>query len=138
MALVNLRFLPLQPLERLNDMLAAGDIHLVVQKREAADLVMPSKLTNILAAGRACVATADAGTALYDVVSTYKAGVVTPPEDVGALAKAIRKLANERALRDECGRNARAYAEAYLDKDRILSAFEQKLEGLIRKRGTRD
>src|SRR5215213_7065094 len=46
----NVRFFPLQPLERLPLMLAAGDIHLVVQHREAAGLVMPSRLTHILAA----------------------------------------------------------------------------------------
>lgn len=111
-------------------MLAAGDIHLVVQKREAADLVMPSKLTNILAAGRVCAATADAGTALHDVVSTYNTGVVTPPEDSDALTRAIRALAADRAWRAECGRNARGYAERFLDRDTILSEFAARLEAL--------
>lgn len=133
LALRNLRFLPIQPVERLNDMLAAGDIHLVVQKRSAADLVMPSKLTNILAAGRACVATAEQGTALADVVSGFDTGLVTPPEDVPALVGAIRKLAEDDALRERMGANGRRYAERYLDRDAILERFEAQLQTLGKK-----
>jgi len=40
---------------------------------------MPSKLTNILAAGRCCVATAEPGTALYEVVHGHELGAVVPP-----------------------------------------------------------
>ena len=54
--LPNVRHLPLQPMERLNDWLNAADIHLLPQKAEAADLVLPSKLLGILASGRPVVA----------------------------------------------------------------------------------
>ncbi len=40
----NIRFLPLQPTERLNELLNLADIHLLPQLSGAADLVMPSKL----------------------------------------------------------------------------------------------
>lgn len=54
--LSNVHHLPLQPIERLNDWLNAADIHLLPQKAEAADLVLPSKLLGILASGRPVVA----------------------------------------------------------------------------------
>ena len=133
MGLSNIRFLPVQPFERLNDMLAAGDIHLVVQKRDAADLVMPSKLTNILAAGRVCVATADPDTALYDAVHDHETGKAVPPGDVAALTEAIRVLADDPAMREACGIRARQYAEQHLDKDSILAAFEKQLQTLCKK-----
>jgi len=41
-------------------LLASADGHLVIQKRGAADAVLPSKLTNILAAGGNAVITARA------------------------------------------------------------------------------
>ncbi len=130
MSLPNLRFLPLQPLARLGEMLAAGDIHLVVQRRDAADLVMPSKLTNILAAGRASVATADPGTALHEAVAVAQTGLVVAPGDVPALTAAVRQLATDAPLRQACGLRARAYAEKHLDRDRVLLAFEQQLASL--------
>lgn len=135
LGLPNLRFLPVQPLERLGEMLAAGDIHLVVQKRDAADLVMPSKLTNILAAGRACVATADPGTALHDVVVSGGAGLAVAPGDHAALTAAVRQLAGDAARRDACGLRARAHAERHLDRDRILGEFEQNLISLCKRGG---
>ena len=58
----NVTMLPLQPYDRLNDLLNAADIHLLPQRPDAADLVMPSKLTGMLASGRPVIATAAAGT----------------------------------------------------------------------------
>lgn len=133
LGLPNLRFLPVQPLAALPEMLAAGDIHLVVQKRDAADLVMPSKLTNILAAGRACVATADPDTALHSAVVDGGAGLAVAPGDHAALTEAVRRLAADPALRESCGQRARAYAERFLDRDRILLDFEQNLISLCKK-----
>lgn len=130
LSLTNLRFLPIQPVERLNEMLAAADIHLVIQKSNAADLVMPSKLTNILAAGRPCIATAEPGTALYEAVHDQETGIAVPPDDSAALAKAIRDLSDNPEARVNFGKNARAYAEEHLDRDKILSAFEQQLVAL--------
>ena len=48
----NVRFLPLQSADRLNELLNLADIHLLPQLGDAADLVMPSKLTGIMASGR--------------------------------------------------------------------------------------
>ena len=50
--LPNVRFIDLQPAERLPDLLATADIHLLPQRADAADLVMPSKLTGMLTSAR--------------------------------------------------------------------------------------
>ena len=60
--LANVRFLDLQPMARLGELLTCADVHLLPQRADAADLVMPSKLTGMLASGRPVVATAHAGT----------------------------------------------------------------------------
>ena len=49
--LTNCYFLPLQETDQFNKMLNSANVHLILQKPEAADLVMPSKLTNIIAVG---------------------------------------------------------------------------------------
>lgn len=125
--LANVRFLPVQPLEKLAAMLAAADVHLVIQKRNAADLVMPSKLTNILAAGRPAIATAEPGTALHQVLTDHQAGLAVAPEDPQAFIQALRTLAEDPARRQKMGENARAYAEAWLDQNRIL----ERLDGYL-------
>lgn len=123
--LANVRWVPLQPFARLNDLLNLADVHLLPQKAGAADLVMPSKLTGMLASGRPVVATARPGTQLADAVEGR--GIVVEPGDASAFAGAIEKLAEDRGLRERLGRNARDYAISELKKESILSRLEQEL-----------
>lgn len=119
--LSNISFLELQPPEELNELLNTADIHLLPQLSGAADLVMPSKLTGMLASGRPVVASAAAGTEIARAVEGR--GLVTPPGDPKAFAAAILQLAQDALLRAKLGDNARAYAEQNLDKNAILTAF---------------
>jgi colanic acid biosynthesis glycosyl transferase WcaI len=127
--LPNVRFLALQPAERLNDLLNLGDIHLLPQRADVADLVMPSKLTGMLASGRPIVATASRGTQLARVIEGR--GVVVDPGDVVALARAITTLAGDPSLRRRLGDAARSYAVAHLGKETLLTAFENTLRELV-------
>jgi len=127
LALANVTFLPLQSKERFPLLLAAGDVHLVIQRSEAGDLVMPSKLTNIMAAGRPFIATAQMGTELARVTVGSQAGIPIPPGDGRALAQAILKLAGDKKSREQMGLRARGYAEAHLKREDILIRFENLL-----------
>ena len=130
--LSNVLWLPLQPLARLNELLNLADIHLLPQRADAADLVMPSKLTGMLASGRPVLATAHAGTELAGVVAGC--GVVVEPGNVQAFVDALRQLAAEGEQRDCLGKAARRYAEDNLSKESVLSRFEQKLMQLIERK----
>lgn len=133
MNLANLQFVDLQPWARVPEMLAAGDVHLIVQKEEAADLVMPSKLTNTLAAGRCVVATASEGTALYQVVAECGVGVACPPESADDLYDAVIELTSDSKRRVTMGHAARDYAEKHLEKNAILERFERDLYALAQR-----
>lgn len=127
--LANCRFLPLQPVERLNTLLNLADIHVLPQRADAADLVMPSKLTGMLASGRAIVAMARAGTELHDVVAPR--GVVVPPEQVEPLIDALIALAADPARRLRLGAAARTYATSTLSRFAVVSNFEAQLRDLL-------
>lgn len=117
--LSNLSFLPLQDNKVFNSFLNMADVHLILQKADASDLVMPSKLTTILATGGVPLVTAMPGTSLYNVIVNYQMGCVIPPEDTNALKNAIISCATDN--RDSEKINARLYAEQFLDKGAILS-----------------
>jgi colanic acid biosynthesis glycosyl transferase WcaI len=125
----NVHILPLQPFERLNDLLNVADIHLLPQRADAADLVMPSKLTGMFASGRPVVASAARDTQLSEVVDGR--GIVVPPGDASAFAWAIDQLASHSALREKMGRSARAYAVSTLERNVVLRQFEQELIKLV-------
>ncbi len=125
--LPNVTLLPLQPLELLNQLLNTSDIHLLPQRADAADLVMPSKLTGMLSSGRPVLATASAGTHLADVIARHELGIVVPPEDSAALHAAVSVLASSATSRDSLGANARNYAVQHLGREQVLLGFERDL-----------
>jgi colanic acid biosynthesis glycosyl transferase WcaI len=106
--LTNIQFQMLQPMDRLGDLLSLASVHLLPQIPGAADLVLPSKLTNMLASGRPIVATAEPGTGLYDEVDGC--GINVMPGDAQAIAEAIVALIDDPARRAAMGDTARQRA----------------------------
>ncbi|UOG75100.1 WcaI family glycosyltransferase [Hymenobacter tibetensis] len=120
--LKNVVFLPLQPFEKFNKFLNMADIHLVIQKGNAGDLVMPSKLTTILAVGGLAVVTANPGSGLYSLLDKHKMGLLVEAESQQALNEGIRKAIDENSL--HLTHNARIYAENYLSIEKVMKGFE--------------
>ena len=79
-------------------------------------------MTNMLASGRLVIATAAAGTALAELVRGHDVGTVVEPGDPAALAAAIDRVLTDDDQRARQGANARAFAEAFLDRDTLLEA----------------
>ena len=132
----NVTMLPLQPFDRLNDLLNAADIHLLPQRPDAADLVMPSKLTGMLASGRPVIATAAPGTQV--ALALGSCGIAVPPLDNSALVAAVRTLADEPQMRHALGVAARAHAVEHLGRERVLERFEAELQAAVAKRRSAD
>lgn len=112
------RFIPLQPTGRLNELLNVADVHILPQRAEAEDLVMPSKLAAMMASGRPVVATARPESEVG--VAVARGGVLVAPGDAAALAAAILDLCRDDDRRRRLGRAAREYACAQWDKTAVL------------------
>lgn len=127
--LANIQFHDLQSVDQLNELLGLATLHLLPQRADAADLVLPSKLTNMLASGRPVIATAKPETGLAREIE--RCGMVTPPEDARSLAAAITKLLDDSSLRTTFGANARRRAEECWDRKAILTRFCDRFETLL-------
>ena len=116
----NVRFYPLQPFEDLPKLLKMADCHLVIQRRGAADSVLPSKLTNILAVGGNSVITADTDTELGILCEKFPGiAACVEPEKLQALLEGIDQalsMPTENVI-------AREYAKNHLSQDEILNSF---------------
>jgi putative colanic acid biosynthesis glycosyltransferase WcaI len=133
----NLRFLPLQPRERLNEVQAAADVSLVTLAPGRGRTSVPSKIVGYMAAGRPIVASVDADSDTAAAVREGACGIVTPPGDPAALAAAISSLLDDAARREEMGRAARSYFETTYSKDAALAAMTAVLEDVTGAAGHR-
>lgn len=124
----SVEFHPPFALEQLSDNLAAADVHLVSQRPLTQGLIVPSKVYGILAAGRPFLFVGPDNCEAATIARQSGAGVVVPPGDADSLSDAIRRLADNAALRREMGDNARRYYEAHLGRDRSLQAMLQAIE----------
>jgi colanic acid biosynthesis glycosyl transferase WcaI len=127
--LTNIAFLPVQPLKEFRHLMIAADIHLLPQRSEAADLVMPSKLGNILASGRPVVAGALPGTQVYEAIEGC--GVAVAPDNAEAFAAAISAIARDAGMRAEMGHQGRRRALAEWGKESILLQLEKLLGTIV-------
>jgi colanic acid biosynthesis glycosyl transferase WcaI len=131
--LPNVIHMPLQPLDHLQALLSAADIHLLPQNDGAEDLVMPSKLAGMMASGRPTVATCRQNTEIAKTLETC--GTVVPPGDDEAFVAAVHELAVDETLRLEMGARARVFAEANMGRQQILRHLLVELGRLTGKPG---
>jgi colanic acid biosynthesis glycosyl transferase WcaI len=123
----NIFFMPLQPEEDLNRFLNMADLHLIMQKAGITDLMMPSKLTNILAVGGVALVTANGNSALYNMVKHNGIALSAKPENEQNILDKI-----ETGLKDDQAsirKNARAYAEENLSLEKVLSDYTKQAFG---------
>jgi colanic acid biosynthesis glycosyl transferase WcaI len=125
----NILFRDLQPRDALNELLGAATVHLLPQIAGAADLVLPSKLANMLASGRPVIATADPGTGLAEEVSGC--GLVVPPGDADALADAIETLIADPGACAAYGASARRRAQERWSEGMILDRLKGQVDTLV-------
>lgn len=128
--LTNIRLATLQPNEALGPALAAGDIHLVPQRPDAAAFAVPSKVFNIMAAGRPFVATALPDSVLGRLQRQSGAFLCVPPDDPPSFAEAVIRLADDVRLRQELGHRGRAFVETHYAKPHVLGRFMARLDAL--------
>lgn len=122
--LPNIHFLPVQPEEKLCELLNLADLHVLTQDRSAADLVLPSKLGGMLASGRLVLVTADPGTELYELL--YGTATIVPTGNAQALADAIKSVSVQRL-------NPPAQTTKLLElfsSQTILPAFHRAIRGI--------
>ncbi|HET7482313.1 MAG TPA: glycosyltransferase family 4 protein [Actinomycetota bacterium] len=129
--LANVTFVDMQPLDRLPEVLAAADLHVIPLKKGLASSSFPSKLYSILASGRPVVASVDEGSDIATVVERSGAGVAVAPDDPESLTKAIDRLTREPAELQRMGESGRRFIENHASPAAIAARYEELFESLL-------
>lgn len=87
---------------------------------------IPSKMFEILACGRAVLASLEGEAA--EILEASGAAIVVPPEDVEAIAAALTRLAAVPGLRAELAAHGRPYVAAHFDRRVLARRYLEVLE----------
>lgn len=121
--LTNVSVIPPCSDDELESYLNACDIALISFRAGMAGVSVPSRMYNVMAAGKPILAVADAESEIAQVVSEEKIGVVVPPEDPHALAAALLGVVDNPSQLSEFGRRARKVVEDKYSADAVLSRY---------------
>jgi colanic acid biosynthesis glycosyl transferase WcaI len=125
--LTNVRFAGYQPVTRLAEVLATGDVHVVPLRAGLGDVSVPSKTYSSLAAARPVVAAIDPGTEIPRLLDAAGAGVAVPPDDPAAFITALRALVDDPARRAELGASGREWVVGAASPQAVGRAYADLL-----------
>lgn len=131
----NVRFFPLQPVEKVSQVYSLADASLVSCKKGLGGSAMPSKTWSILSAGTPVLCSFDGGGDLQHIIEDNKLGLFSEAGDSDALAENIKRLFNDRQMCREYGANGRNYILNNLTKEigtskyvEVLRQFDKRLQ----------
>jgi len=120
----NVYFADYQPIERLSEVLASGDIHVVPLKTGLASVSVPSKMYSILSAGRPVVAAIDAGTEIPRTLAERGAGIAVAPDNEAEFISALQILISDGAKRVAMGALGRTWVEQHASAGAVAKRYE--------------
>ena len=121
--LSNIRFSGYQPADRVPEVLATADIHVVPLRTGLGAVSVPSKTYSILAAGRPVVAAIDAGTEVTRILTESGAGVSVAPDDPVAFTDALRAMVNSGSAATDAGSRGRLWVESHVSPARVANSY---------------
>ena len=132
--LPNLTVVGYQPADRVPEVLATADVHVVLLKAGLGASSVPSKTYSAMATGRPLIASIDEGTEVARVVADAGAGLAVPPDDLDAFVAAVERLADDPGLRASMGAAGRLWAEEWRSSASVAAAYAGLVEELAEQR----
>ncbi len=123
----NLRFGHYQPKERLSEVLATADIHVVPLRAGLGVVSVPSKTYSILAAGRVIVAAIDPDTEVPRILAASGGGLCVAPDDPLALVSAISRLVSDPVMSETMGKSGREWVELHVSAEAVAKMYADLL-----------
>jgi colanic acid biosynthesis glycosyl transferase WcaI len=122
--LPNVRFAGYQPKDRLPEVLASADLHVVPLRAGLGNVSVPSKTYSILAAGRPVLAAIDAGTEVPRMLAASGGGRVVAPDQEAEFVGAVREMVADPVALTTMGAAGRAWVEHAASPRAVAEAYE--------------
>ena len=121
----NLMVLPLQPADRVAQVLRSADVLIALLEHDASEFSEPSKVLSYLTAGRPILAAIPGSNQAAKSIIEAGAGFVVDPRNPDDFVAAAQTLLGADAIRKEASRRGLEYARARFDINLITDRFEE-------------
>ena len=115
----------------LSDLLCSADVHILFQKENSIDTVMPSKILAMMASQKPSIITGNLESEVAEVIQESKGGYYFKSDDIKGVLFTVEELMYNTALGTELGVNAREYVTTHFSRQKILSDFKVSFDKVI-------
>ena len=127
----NVVYYPPVPYEELGDLLCSADAHILFQKNNVIDTVMPSKILGMMASEKPSIIAGNRKSEVKKVIEDSGGGFYFENHEVQKIIDTIQELKNNNTETKSIGKNARAYVKENFSSEKILPKFKENLEKLL-------
>lgn len=118
------------PFEELSSLLSSADVHILFQKTEVKDTVMPSKILGMMASARPSIVTGNNEAEPAKIFAESKGGFYESTVQADGIIEHLEELRSNNELASRMGAAAREFITAKFAKTSILQRFTQDLDTL--------
>jgi colanic acid biosynthesis glycosyl transferase WcaI len=115
----------------LSDLLCSADLHILFQKHDVIDSVMPSKLLGMMASEKPSLIVGNSNSEVKTVIDESGGGYYLTNNDINNCVSSIEYLMNNPDKSKQMGLRARNYVVSKFSKQNVLSSFEAKLSKVL-------
>jgi colanic acid biosynthesis glycosyl transferase WcaI len=127
LALTNILFVPFQPIERLDQVMATGDVLVGLLEEKASRYCVPSKVLTYMSYGKPLLFSGPRTNLASRMIEQHQTGLVAPPEDNGRWIDSAEQLMKS-DLRQKLGEGGRRFAESHFQIEGIANAFLEVIQ----------
>lgn len=118
----------LVPYEELPLLLLGADLHILFQKTDVIDTVMPSKLLGMMASAKPSIVTGSLNSEVAKVFNESQGGYYFNGESIDEIIQSVLSIKNKTLLSKELGENARKFVFEKYSKEKVLNDFLKALK----------
>lgn len=122
------RHYDLVPYNELASLLQSADVHVLFQKSEVIDTVMPSKILGMMASARPSIVKGNLKSEIAQVFNESEGGFYFDGKSIDEIISCIELLKSNKDLCYDVGLNANKYVAEKFSKEKILDKFILELD----------
>jgi colanic acid biosynthesis glycosyl transferase WcaI len=118
----------LVPYNELPSLLSSADLHILFQKTDVIDTVMPSKILGMMASAKPSIVTGNLKSEVSKVFEDSNGGFYFDGKSIEKLVNQINLMKENKKMCFDLGQNAKKYVEEKYSKDKVLNKFISQLK----------